>query len=204
MACSRADSGQVRVQPRERRAQVADQHDLALVSRGRACRAARRSRRCRRRRSPSRAPSRRWSAKVSWTSRSSLLMSVKAMPCRPDYGSGQPAPGCLAILDQLAVAHHHHGGASLPRNLPGTSGGASNAAGAACMSASGRRDMGCAFMDGLVCHPKTRPDSPVAISVRQRLEIAHCHGLIVRPATAQLHQKTLLRRRRGRVDSDHV
>ena len=73
---------QVRVQPRERRAQVADEHHLALRSRGPACPSARRSRRCRRRRSPSRAVSRRWSANVCWTSRSSLLMSV-IMAMRP-------------------------------------------------------------------------------------------------------------------------
>jgi hypothetical protein len=37
---------------------------------------------------------------------------------------GSRLRGRLAIFDQLAVAYHHRGGASLPRDLPDTPGGA--------------------------------------------------------------------------------
>ena len=136
----------VRVQPRERGAQVANQHDVPL------------------RRATERAV----------RPEGLRLVGVDALPAEHLFemlGEGlldQPVfavdvaeghalsarlrlrgsrlRGRLAIFDQLAVAHHHHGGASLPRNLPGTPAARSNAAGAACMSASGRRETGCSFM----------------------------------------------------------
>ena len=114
----------VRVQPRERRAQVAHQHDVPL---GRATERA------------VRPEGLRVVGVDTLPAEHLFQMLGEGLLDQPvlavDVGEGHDLSarrrlwgsrlrGRLAFFDQLAVAHHYHGGASLPRNLPGTSGGA--------------------------------------------------------------------------------